>query len=191
MARWNEDGFTGLITPHLDRLYRLAYRLAGRRADAEDLLQDVLYKLYERRAELSSIRDLVPYLGRVLYNQFIDDRRRYGRLPIKLVDATDVAMIGDAPARGPEAQAAQAQVDARVTRAIARLSEEHRVVVLLADSEGYSLPEIEALTGVALGTLKSRLHRARARLREMLESDGTFPLNPSCKPMEGAKSDAL
>lgn len=172
-------------------MYRLAYRLAGRRADAEDLLQDVLSKLYERRAELSSIRALAPYLGRVLYNQFIDDRRRYGRLPIKLVGSTDVATIAEARARGPEAQAVQAQVDAGVTQALARLSEAHRVVVLLADSEGYSLPEIEALTGIALGTLKSRLHRARARLREILGSDKTLSANPSLKPVEGAKSDAL
>ncbi len=191
MARWNEDGFTALLTPHLDRLYRIAYRLAGTRADAEDLLQDVLTKLYERRAELSSIQDLAPYLGRVLYNQFIDDRRRYGRLPIKLVGATEVDELTESVNRGPEQQAASAQSGRRLTAALARLSEEHRIVVLLADSEGYRLSEIESLTGIGIGTLKSRLHRARARLREILSEDGTFSVTPSCKPVEGAKSDAV
>ncbi|NJN50790.1 MAG: RNA polymerase sigma factor [Gammaproteobacteria bacterium] len=191
MARWNEDGFTALLTPHLDRLYRLAYRLAGARADAEDLVQDVLTKLFDRRADLSSISDLAPYLGRVLYNQFIDDRRRYGRMPIKLVGAPDVDLVPERASRGPEQQAAAAEIDQRVKQALARLSEEQRIVVLLADSEGYQLPEIEVLTGIALGTLKSRLHRGRARLREILVADGTFRSDPSFKSVEGAKSDVL
>jgi RNA polymerase sigma-70 factor (ECF subfamily) len=192
MARWNEDSFSALIAPHLDRLYRLAFRLAGGRADAQDLLQDVLTKLYERRDELSSIRQLAPYLGRVLYNQFIDDRRRYGRLPIKLVaPGADVETLSQPAANGPEQAASAAQSQQRLVAALARLSEEHRVVVLLADSEGYTLAEIEALTGIALGTVKSRLHRGRARLREILSADGTFSGLPSCKPVEGAKRDAL
>ena len=58
--------------------------------------------------------------------------------------------------------------------ALARLSEEHRVVVLLHDTEGYKLEEIQDLIGTPIGTIKSRLHRARARLREILEEDGTF-----------------
>ena len=55
-----------------------------------------------------------------------------------------------------------------------QLSDEHRIVVLLHDTEGYKLAEIEAITGVPVGTIKSRLHRARARLREMLVADGTI-----------------
>lgn len=191
MARWNEDGFTALVTPHLDRLYRLAYRLTGRRADAEDLFQDVLGKLYDRRKELSSIRDLSPYVGRVMYNQFVDDRRRYARVPLRLV--TDEVDVGAMPATepSPEQSAERDRSRRAVEAALARLSEEHRMVVLLADAEGYRLAEIEALTAVPIGTLKSRLHRARARLREILAEQGTFSAAPSCKSMEGAKSDAL
>jgi RNA polymerase sigma-70 factor (ECF subfamily) len=61
----------------------------------------------------------------------------------------------------------------RLDRALARLSDDHRLVVLLHDTEGYQLNEIQELTGTPIGTLKSRLHRARARLRELLEKDGT------------------
>lgn len=191
MARWNEDGFTALVTPHFDRLYRLAFRLTGRRADAEDLLQDVLTKLYDRRRELSSIRDLAPYLGRVMFNQFVDDRRRYRRLPLRLVaDDADPAALA-AEDSNPEQSAERDRSRRALEAALARLSEEHRIVVLLADAEGYRLTEIEALTGVALGTLKSRLHRARARLREMLAEEGTFSTAASCRSLEGAKSDAL
>ena len=57
---------------------------------------------------------------------------------------------------------------------MSRLSDEHRLVVMLHDAEGYKLEEIHVLTGDPVGTVKSRLHRARARLRELLGDDGTF-----------------
>ena len=62
----------------------------------------------------------------------------------------------------------------RLDRALNELSEEHRIVVLLHDSEGYKFKEIQEITGDPVGTLKSRLHRARARLRELLSAAGTF-----------------
>ncbi|MCZ6809017.1 MAG: sigma-70 family RNA polymerase sigma factor, partial [Proteobacteria bacterium] len=62
----------------------------------------------------------------------------------------------------------------RLDKALAQLSDEHRLVVLLHDTEGYKLTEIQDLTGVPVGTVKSRLHRARARLRDILTADGTF-----------------
>ena len=58
--------------------------------------------------------------------------------------------------------------------ALAKLSNEHRLIVLLHDTEGYKLEEIHKLTGIPVGTIKSRLHRARARLREILIGGGTF-----------------
>lgn len=58
--------------------------------------------------------------------------------------------------------------------ALDQLSDEHRLIVLLHDTEGYKLTEIHELTDIPVGTVKSRLHRARARLREILASDGTF-----------------
>ena len=62
----------------------------------------------------------------------------------------------------------------RLEKALEMLSEEHRQAVLLHDVEGYKIKEIQELTGDAAGTIKSRLHRARARLREILESSATF-----------------
>ena len=76
----------------------------------------------------------------------------------------------DDPARDNERIEKLKQLDS----ALARLSDEHRIVVLLHDTEGYKLKEIEELTGVPVGTVKSRLHRARARLREILVNDGTI-----------------
>jgi RNA polymerase sigma-70 factor (ECF subfamily) len=76
----------------------------------------------------------------------------------------------DDPVRDSERQEKIRELDV----ALSQLSDEHRLIVLLHDTEGYKLTEIQEITGVALGTVKSRLHRARARLREILTERGTF-----------------
>src|SRR5512147_2434560 len=76
LSETRQATFERLMRPHLRRLYRLAYRLTGRASDAEDLLQDVLIRLFERTDELSGITDLRPWTSRVLYNRFVDQRRR-------------------------------------------------------------------------------------------------------------------
>jgi RNA polymerase sigma factor (sigma-70 family) len=162
--------FDTLLRPHLSRLYRLAYRLTGSVADAEDLLQDVLVKLYERRNELESIDSLDVWAGRVLYNRFVDQTRRYARR--RMVSLTERADLEPSTA---DAMPESAAVDIRrVWAAVERLSAEQREVLLLHDAEGYKFIEIQQVTGVPVGTLKSRLHRARARLRELLDGGGTF-----------------
>ena len=175
-----EQQFDTLLRPHLDRLYRLAYRLTGAVSDAEDLVQDLLVKLYQRRGELTSITDLAPWLSRVLYNQFVDSRRRSRRERLSLVanDATrngtpDLITSAPDPGPGPEKSATHEFDIRRLQAAIECLSDEHKMVILLHDSEGYTLVEVHRITGVAVGTLKSRLHRARARLRQLL-ADGTI-----------------
>lgn len=168
--------FDALIRPHLDRLYRLAFRLAGSRPEAEDLFQDVLTKIYPRVGELIEIEEPGSWLCRVMYNHFIDNRRRFARL--RLVTVTENQLPGKSlemlpgdldPARDAEQLDNIMQLDA----ALNALSDEHRLVIMLHDCEGYKLTEIQEVTGTAVGTLKSRLHRARARLRDILDVDGT------------------
>ncbi len=186
------EAFAELVRPHLSKLYRLAYRLTGSQHDAEDLVQDVLVKVFVRQDELTSIRELSPWLGRVLYNQFIDDKRRYGRTPVKLVGAdADVADLADTANGSPAAAASLAEEQQRIVEALKKLAEEHRLVVVLHDVEGYKLKEIQELTGVPIGTLKSRLNRARTRLRMLLKKDGTFSDASSCLSVDGAQIDAL
>ena len=176
--------FDRLLRPQLRRLHRLAFRLTGNRPDAEDLLQDVLTRIFERANELSSIEDLRPWSNRVLYNRYIDLRRRSHRRRFALVGPRPVAAFGTdvpsddisqlvSPQPGPEAAALLSSDMACLDEALRRLSDEHRAVVLLHDAEGNSLEEIAAMIGVPVGTVKSRLHRARARLRGFF-SEGTF-----------------
>jgi len=168
--------FDALIKPHLDRLYRLSFRLAGNKAEAEDLFQDVLTKIFPRLDELIEIEEPGSWLCRIMYNHFIDNRRRYARQ--RLVSVSEDRLPGksleELPGNlDPVADAERLDNIMRLQRAFSELSEDHRLVVLLHDSEGYKLTEIQEVTGTPVGTLKSRLHRARARLREILANDGT------------------
>ena len=169
--------FERVLRPHMQRLYRLAYRLTESKHEADDLFQDVLTKMFTRLDDLVELRDPGPWLGRVLYNHFIDNKRRYARQRLVSVEE------GQLPEQSVEAFAGDSDPSADVERldnimrlkaALDALSEEHRRVILLHDSEGYKLSEIQELTGDPVGTVKSRLHRARARLREILGKDGTF-----------------
>jgi RNA polymerase sigma-70 factor (ECF subfamily) len=169
--------FERLLRPHLDRLYRFAYRLTGSKAEAEDLFQDVLVKLYAKLDDLVEVEQPGPWVSRVLYNHFIDDRRRFARQRLVSVDEGQLPPGGVDSMPGPDSPEHDAERFDEITRlanALSELSENHRIVVLLHDSEGYKLKEIQDITGDPVGTLKSRLHRARARLRELLSAGGTF-----------------
>jgi len=169
--------FERLVQPHFDRLYRLAWRLTAAKPEAEDLFQELLIKTWARLDDLVAIDEPGPWLARVMYNLFIDERRRFARRRLHTVDEGALPGEGLAGLPGPGDPAHDRQRFERLARleaALAQLSDEHRIVVLLHDAEGYKLEEIQSLTDTPLGTVKSRLHRARARLREILEADGTF-----------------
>lgn len=169
--------FEKLLKPHMDRLYRMSFRLAGNRSEAEDLFQDVLTKVYPRVGELIDIEYPGSWLCRIMYNHFIDNRRRFARQRLVAVSEDRLPAgsgIEEMPGgSGPVIDAERRDTIMRLDNALRQLSDEHRLVVLLHDTEGYKLAEIQELTDTPIGTLKSRLHRARARLREILDADGT------------------
>ena len=169
--------FEKLVQPHFDRLWRLAFRLTGRKPEAEDLFQELLIKAYGLLDDLVAIDKPGPWLCRVMYNLFIDEQRRFARRRMHTVDEGFLPNGGveelpgnDDPVRDTERLGRLKQLDL----ALAQLSNEHRIIVLLHDTEGYKLEEIHKLIGIPVGTVKSRLHRARARLKEILTAGGTF-----------------
>ena len=173
----NPAGFDQLLRPHMELLYRLAFRLTGNKAEAEDLFQDVLTKIYVRLEELMDIDAPGPWLSRVMYNYFIDNKRKYARQRLVVVEEAQlpgesVELLADCG--GPRHEAEREDDITQLESALARLSDEHRQVVLMHDVEGYKLKEIQEITGDPVGTLKSRLHRARARLRKFLEKEEPF-----------------
>lgn len=168
--------FERFLKPHMPRLYRFALRLTTNRVDADDLFQDVLVRVYPRLDDLAGLRDPAPWLARVMYNYFIDNRRRFARERRYAIDANRLAdeSIESLANTGRLHDTVWVEKMTTLEQALDMLSEDHRLALLLHDAEGYTLAEIAGITGCAVGTAKSRLHRARRRLREILPDDGTF-----------------
>jgi len=178
-SKRSAEDFDKLLRPHMGHLYRIAYRFTGSQADAEDLLQDLLIKIYQRPTDLDGVERIRPWLTRVMYRMFIDNRRRYARSPIHLaVDNTNEdgdQLYQSIPCEAPipEEQRSREDQSKMLARALDRLSEDHRLVVMMHDVEGFTLEEISTVLESPIGTLKSRIHRARARLRDLI---GELPL---------------
>jgi RNA polymerase sigma-70 factor (ECF subfamily) len=173
----NNLTFERLVRPHFDRLYRLAWRLAGSKAEADDLFQELLIKAFGMLDDLVKIDRPDQWLSRVMYNLFIDEKRRFARRRMHMVEEGEMSgdgLAGIAGSDDPVRDQQRLEKIQRLDMALSQLSDEHRIVVLLHDTEGYKLSEIQELTGSPVGTVKSRLHRARARLREILSADGTI-----------------
>lgn len=169
--------FESILRPHMLKLYRVAYRLTGRAEDAEDLVQDVLVKLYPKRRQLLEIEKLGAWLAKVLYRTFLDQQRRNKRSPLHLVvkgqnDDHDIIDIISSQEDGPAKGSERSETRSHLQAAIDSLNQDQRHLCLLYYVEGYTLVELEEILNIPLGTLKSRIHRARAHLRNFL-SQGT------------------
>jgi RNA polymerase sigma factor (sigma-70 family) len=168
--------FEDLVRPHIEALYKLAYRFTNNVMEAEDLVQDLLTKLYPRCHEMEKIEKLRPWLTRVMYRMWIDRLRDHKRSSVELVDnLTELESNIDAVNSDstPEQEHERAINQQTLLQALDQLSEDHRIVLILHDVEGYSLEEMKTVLDCAIGTLKSRLHRARSNLRNLLDN-GTF-----------------
>jgi len=163
--------FDAMVRPHLTYLYRLAFRFCGNQEDAEDLVQDLLLKLYPRCEELEAVEKLRPWMVTSLYRMFVDGTRRQKRSPLELID-DEVAFYDTTVSKteSPDREMAGDQRIEQLQAAYQQLSEDHRTLLTLHDIEGYRLVELEEMLDVPVGTLKSRIHRARARMRKLLES---------------------
>ncbi len=169
--------FERLLRPHVPALYRSAYRWTGAVDRAEDLVQQLLLRLFPRLAELRALEQVRPWALRVMYRRFVDELRRTRASPVQFgADVTDHGAGAEDEAwldPGPEpAELVEQQlIQERLLRAGEQRGEEHRAVLSMHDIEDYTLPELAQIMDIPLGTLKSRLHRARARLRALLAEE--------------------
>ena len=185
--------FDQLLRGHVRPLYRYAYRWTGDVDQAEDLVQETLTRLYPDLPRLREIEQLRPWVARVMYRIFVDQLRRAKRSPVDFVGRS--GSTGEFPEDededhqaadetwNPETLTEQAYERERIEAAWARLHKQHRVVLSLHEIEGYSLEEVAHIIEAPIGTAKSRLNRARNRLRELL-TEGTNSAGPACNYSE-------
>lgn len=162
--------YAALIEPHLDALFRAAYRLCRSVPDAEDLVQDVCVRAYDRRHQLEQADSPRAWLLRVQLNLHIDSARRERRLAAESLDdeRRREGPLGAPDGQRPDEQAEAARLADTLSEAWLLLTPDQQVLLTL-QSEGYTLAEMIEVTGVPLGALKARLHRARTRLGKLLD----------------------
>jgi RNA polymerase sigma-70 factor (ECF subfamily) len=165
--------FTLQIRPHLQSLYRQAYRLVGNPDDAEDLVQDLLIQLYEKNVDLNLYEKPASWLLRALYNLFVDQYRKKSRLPIdnKESDSDQIIDSMSDEMNSPHSLMVQQHSRTMLETIIKSLNQEQQVLISMHDIEGHTLLELSEVMNTPIGTLKSRLHRARQALREKIDPE--------------------
>lgn len=156
------DAFGVLYRAHAPALYALCRRMVGTEPEARDLLQDIFVRAWEKLATFRGESALGTWLHRLGVNVILEHGRAARREALRFVDdaADDVPVAGTADAR------LDAAID--VAAALDRMPNGARVVLVLHDIEGYSHDEIAAMTGIAPGTSRAQLWRARRHLARIL-----------------------
>src|SRR3954463_11245553 len=160
-ASWDE-----IVDRHGARVFRLAYRLFGNRADAEDLTQDVFVRVF-RSLDTYTPGTFEGWLHRITTNLFLDQARRKQRIRFDALSEERADRLrSNQPT--PDLAYADQRFDDDVERALQALPPDFRAAVVLCDVEGLTYEEIAEILGAKLGTVRSRIHRGRAMLREAL-----------------------
>jgi RNA polymerase sigma-70 factor, ECF subfamily len=166
VSQWSPPTWDEVVREHADRVYRLAYRLAGNRADAEDLTQETFVRVFKSLAEYTP-GTFEGWLHRITTNLFLDMVRRRQRIRFDALpdDAGDRLASRE---HGPEQAYEDMNLDPEIQAALDALPADFRVAVVLCDLEQLSYEEIAATLGIKVGTVRSRIHRGRVLLRDAL-----------------------
>jgi RNA polymerase sigma-70 factor, ECF subfamily len=169
-----------VVRPHAARLYGMALRLTRNPADAEDLVQETWLKAFAASGQFRPGTNMYAWLRRILLNTYISSYRKTRRRP-QLTGVQDPCECPLAGTSGWSESAEDAVLGGvpgdAMAAAMRALPPYYRITIYLADVEGCSYQEIAGLTGIPVGSVRSRLHRARRRMRVLLTADtaGTAP----------------
>ena len=150
-----------LISPHLQSLYRYAFRLSGQKSAAEDLVQDTLVYILEHQDKFMSLDPVKPWMMRCLYHRFVDNYRRYNRY-----EALSDGLLESLKTQ--EDSTETAFIAGRIRIFIGLLTPVQRTAVTLFDIEGYTITEISGILEIPEGTVKSHLARGRRIIKEKI-----------------------
>jgi len=172
------ESFSLLVAKYQDRIYNMLLRMCGKPADAEELAQEAFLRAMERIGQFHGRSKFYTWLFRIAANLAISHRRRGGRIKFHSLSGPEDgdSSAGDAITSplaakrqsGPQEAAVTAETHQRVMDALGELDDEFRLVVVLRDIEEMDYAQVADVMNVPLGTVKSRLHRARMMLRDRL-----------------------
>jgi RNA polymerase sigma-70 factor, ECF subfamily len=171
--RGDAEAFEQLVSQHEKRVYNYAYRLTGNHEDASDIAQEAFVRAYMSLGEFRGDASFATWLYRIVYNASLDELRKRKRQRVTSLDepvspndeepmSRQVATGED----GPEQALERVEIQRAVQESIMSLDEEYRAVLVMRHLHGYSYNEIADALGLNLGTVKSRLNRARFALKE-------------------------
>jgi RNA polymerase sigma-70 factor (ECF subfamily) len=166
--------FGELVRRYQDRLYNTVHRLVDNAEDAQDVVQDAFVSAYQSLDSFKGDAQFFTWLYRIAVNTAISLKRkqrvaftiRAGRSPEGGAEPVDTSEFSR-----PEHALEKAEQERRIQEALNRLSAEHRTVLVLKDIEGQKYEVMAEILGVPIGTVRSRLHRARLELRELLQRE--------------------
>jgi RNA polymerase sigma-70 factor (ECF subfamily) len=172
----DEKAFEEIVRLYQHKVYNLVYRMIGNQQEAEDVAQEVFVTVFKSVDSFRGEAKFSTWLYRIAANHCKNRMKYLGRRSYKstgeLNEASEKEVLEAQPSAmrphvdGPDAVLEGLELERTVQEGIAQLEEEHRVLVILRDVEDLSYEEISSITGLELGTVKSRLHRARLQLKE-------------------------
>jgi RNA polymerase sigma-70 factor (ECF subfamily) len=185
LEKWRRDGDAGaverLIAKYQGRIYNLILKICANPDDAAELTQDTLVKVVENIDGFEGRSSFYTWAFRIAVNLTLNHRKRKAAVGFASLDAESAgdddqarqalaAVLRDDKTPDPADVAENRELCELIQRAIGKLEDEHRTVIVLRDIEGMDYAQIADVLGVELGTVKSRLSRARAALRQILEA---------------------
>jgi RNA polymerase sigma-70 factor (ECF subfamily) len=166
--------FGELVRRYQDRLFNTAYRLMGNAEDAQDVVQDAFLSAYQSLGSFKGDSLFYTWLYRIAINTAISLKRKQ-RVVVSIHGAgpeqTGIEPLDSSDRSRPGHALEQAEEEKRVQFALDRLSPEHRTVLVLKEIEGQKYEAMAEILAVPIGTIRSRLHRARVELRELLSRE--------------------
>lgn len=196
-----------IISAHVPALYRAAYHLVGNREDAQDLVQETFLRAWRSLDRFAPSSNPRAWLYKILMNLHVDFRRKTARRP-EIADLVDMGEVDDlylyknvvhaedlAATDSPESAFFEGFLGDEVRHALAALPEQYKMTILLSAMEGFSYQEIAEVLGIPIGTVMSRLHRARTLLQKSLwdycvQSGMCKPPRVTPAPVTAACADA-
>jgi len=161
--------------PHIDSMYNFAYRITFDEDDAKDLVQETYLKAFRFIDSFQEGTNAKAWLFRILKNSFINDFRKKSKEPAK-VDYQEVETfynsdeVDETITSDLRVEAVQEMIGDEVSNALNALAVDFRTVIILCDLEGFTYEEMAKILDIPIGTVRSRLHRARNLLKEKLRS---------------------